>query len=91
MINATIIINILQNVTSSNEILKTISNTIYIPSIALYWLFQFILTLSLGLIYVRKDLGKFWGIFILTQLIGLIVLFFIFIVPIIPNIVSSWF
>lgn len=61
----------------------------FLPSVIVYWLFQFVLTMAIGLIVVKRDLGNFFGIFILTQLIGAVILFFIFMYPVVPIVIQG--
>ena len=91
MINQTILLEEVGKLVEESEILSYLSYNIYLPSIAFYWVFQFILTMIVGYVFVKEDKGKFFVIFIFTQLIGAIVLFFIFIYPIIPQIINSIF
>lgn len=63
----------------------------FVPAVSIAWLGVFILTLLLGMIMIRKDLANFWAIFILTQLILAVALFFTFIYPITPIILQDLF
>ena len=89
MINATQFVNDITN--STTEELLSKSAELFIPSIIAYWLIQFFLTLILGLIFVKTPQGRqnFWVIFIFAQLIGAIILFFIFFFPFVPQILES--
>ena len=91
MLNQTLLIEEIGKRVTENDILTYLSNSIYLPSVAFYWVFQFILTMIVGYIFVKEDKGKFFAIFIFTQLIGGIVLFFIFVFPIIPGLVGKMF
>lgn len=84
-INQTIIQETLGTFETVSESIKYLSSEIFLPSVIVYWFFQFLLILIVGLALVRHDRSKFWGIFLLTQLIGLIILFFIFVFPILPQ------
>ena len=95
------VINNVINITndSANNLSQNIGNyssselsnfaQLFFPSIIAYYIFQFFLTMILGLIIVRRDRENFWAIFITTQIIGAIVLFFIFIFPIIPQMIAK--
>lgn len=89
MINETLIIEQVQQITNTSDFIYYLSKNIFLSSLVVYWLFQFLLTLIIGLSTTWKDRDKFWVIFILTQLIGAIILFFIFIFPVIPQWVSN--
>lgn len=91
MINQTLIIEELSKLTIEKDILNYISYNIYILPIAAYWLFQFILTMIIGYIFVKEDKSKFFAIFIFTQLIGAILLFFTFIYPVLPPLINGLF
>ena len=91
MINSTQLISDLGQLTTESEIVTHLSNKIFLPSIATYWVFQFLITMIIGYTMIKKDKGKFLAIFILTQLIGAIILFFIFIYPIIPQMLDKVF
>ena len=91
MINQTILSEEIIKKTTELDMLTYISNTIYIPSIVAYWIFQYLLTMIIGYGAVKEDKGKFFAIFIFTQLVGAIILFFIFIYPIIPTFLDRWF
>lgn len=91
MINQTIIIEQISKLTETSDILKYLSNNIYLPSVVAYWVFQFLLTMIVGYIMVKEDKGKFFAIFIFTQMVGAIILFFIFIYPVIPQILNRLF
>ena len=91
MVNATLIHEGIANLTNEKEIMTYISNNLYLPSIAFYWIFQFILTMIVGYASVKEDKGKFFAIFIFTQLIGAVILFFIFVYPIIPQFIGRIF
>lgn len=70
------------------EFIRYISNKVFLPSIATYWIIQFILILLIGLATVREDKDTYFIIFAVTQLIGAVVLFFIFVLPILPQLIS---
>jgi hypothetical protein len=89
MINATDIIQGTKNITSQSDFISYTSQKMFVPSILSYWIFQFLLTLIIGMILVRKDKGNFFAIFLLTQLIGGIFLLFIFWFPIIPQFIDK--
>ncbi len=89
MINSTQIVTHLMNTTTNSEFIKVASSQIFLKSVVVYWVFQLILTLVIGLALVEKNKGKFWAIFILTQLVGGIILFFTFVFPILPNIMGG--
>ena len=91
MINKTILLEEIGKRTTESDILIYLSNNIYLPSVAFYWVFQFILTMIVGYALVKEDKGKFFAIFIFTQLIGAIVLFLIFVYPVIPGIIDKIF
>ena len=86
-------ISILNNGTIGNstivENLINSTSNIYLPSMIFYFIFQFLLTMLVGTIFIREDKANFWAVFIFTQLIGVIILFFIFIFPIIPQILDK--
>ena len=96
MINSTEYISKLVNMTNNNnnidsiDIIQYTSYQLFLPSVLVYWLSQFFLTMIIGMILVRKDKENFWAIFILTQLASLIILFFIFVYPVIPNLLSNF-
>ena len=71
------------------DFIRTISNKIFLPSVVAYWLMQFIIILLIGLLTVSNDKDTYFIIFIVTQLIGALMLFFIFILPIIPQLINN--
>ena len=89
MINTTDYLSQIQNSTSIDQIIDFSSKQLFLPSIISYWLFQFIITLIIGLALVRENRSNFWAIFILTQVVGLVILTFIFIVPFFPQLLSK--
>lgn len=89
MINIT---QMLGNITASNSTIDTVMQEtakIFLPSILLYVIIMFLLVLLVGAIFIKSDKGNFWAIFIFTQLVGWIILFFIFIFPIIPQFLNK--
>jgi|GEM_PF-5086660 len=87
MINSTQLITELQNLTSQTDIVRKTAD-VFIPSVAAIWIFQFIVTLILGMIFVKEDKGKFFSIFIFVQLIVGILYFLTFIFPVLPQLMS---
>ena len=71
------------------DFIKTISNSVFLPSIAAYWITQFMIILIIGLLVINKDKDTYFMIFIVTQLISAVILFFIFVLPILPQAISN--
>jgi len=71
--------------------ITSLSSNVFLPAITFYWIFQFLIILMLGYIFVKKDRANFFSIFVFIQLIGAIILFFIFIYPVIPQLISEVF
>jgi len=77
--------------TDSTEYISHMSSNIFLPSIIFYWIFQFLIILILGNIFVKKDKANFFSIFVFIQLIGAIILFFTFIYPVFPDLLGKLF
>lgn len=73
---------------TSQQILQYSADNL-LPSMIFYWVVLFAITLFVGLFFIEKDKANFWAIFIFTQLVGLLILFFIFVIPIIPQWLSN--
>jgi len=91
MINQTLIIKEAIETTTTQDFIISLSNNLFLSSIVIHWLFQFLVILILGTALVKEDKGKFFAIFVFIQLIGAIILFFIFIYPVIPQVISEIF
>lgn len=90
ILNSTQIIEKVTGITSTSDLI-TAQADVFKTSIIVYFIIQFLITSLLGIILVRKDIEKFWVIFILTQLIGGILLFFTFWLPILPQLLDKMF
>ena len=89
-INQTLIQETLKTFDTVSESIKYLSSELFLPSVIAYWFFQFLLILIIGLSVIKgKGKEKFWAIFFITQLIGLILLFLIFIFPVIPQLIDK--
>ena len=71
------------------DFIRTISIKIFLPSVAAYWLIQFVIILIIGLLVINKDKDTYFVIFVVTQLIGALILFFIFVLPIVPEFINN--
>jgi len=91
MINQTLILENAAQQPGVTEFISSLASSVFLKSIVFYWVFQFLVILILGNIFVKKDKGNFWAIFVFIQLIGAIILFFIFIYPIVPQIIERVF
>ena len=89
MINQTLIQETLKTFDTVSDSIKYLSSEIFLSSIIFYWFFQFLLILIIGLATIKKNREKFWSIFVITQLTGLILLFLIFIFPVIPQLINN--
>ena len=89
MINQTIIQETLKTFDTLSDSIKYLSTELFLPSIIFYWFFQFLLILIIGLATVKKNKEKFWAIFVITQLVGGILLFLIFVFPVIPQMLNK--
>lgn len=85
MYNQTILIEAIRNLTES-EGLKYISTNIFSLTIIVYLLMIWILTLLFhALTNIKNKTEYFVVVFLIPQLLGLVYLFFSFVVPIIPK------
>jgi len=92
MFNATEIGQQLLNV-SNEEALKIIGQ-VFMPSILIAWLITVVLTIIIALCILKKGFNNFFIIFILPNIVFLVLILFIFVIPIIPewtaNLMKGW-
>lgn len=89
MLNSTLICE--QILEKSTEQSLKIIGEVFLPSFLLFWLGSLTLILIIGLAIIKKDLDKFFIVFIIPFLLGLVILIFTFVIPIIPKFTAGWF
>ena len=85
MINITTLTNDLANKTTEEGI--KIIGEVFLPSVLIAWAVLIILTVIIAVCILKKKKGfqNFFLIFILPQLVFLVLILFIFIIPILPK------
>lgn len=86
--NATIICEQITNKTIEGG-LKVVGEA-YLPSFLIFWVGTLLLILIIGLATIKKDFAKFFAIFIIPLLLGLLILIFTFVIPLIPKFTGNW-
>ena len=88
MLNMTTFANELLSKTAEESI-KAMGE-VFLPSILIAWTVLIILTLIIAVCVLKKGWGNFFIIFILPQIVFLVLILFIFVIPILPEWTSGW-
>ena len=88
MFNSTIFVNELANKTSE-EVLK-ITGELFLPSILIIWFAILLITIIIALATIKRGWSNFFLIFILPNIIFLVLILFVFRIPILPEWTASW-
>ena len=83
MLNITTFANELLSKTA-DEGIKAMGE-VFLPSILIAWAALIILTLIIAMCILKKGWGNFFLIFILPQVVFLVLILFIFVIPVLPK------
>ena len=78
-----------QNITSESDLMIYASKELFLPSIIFAYVVILVLMGGLGLAFIGKDKNNFLAIFIFSILVLGILLFSIFIFPVIPQFIDK--
>ncbi len=74
---------------SNEQGLKIIGETFF-PSVLIAWVILFVLTIIIALCVLKKGFKNFFLIFILPQIVFLVLILFIFVIPVLPKWTADW-